>query len=316
MSTIVLPQCPACHSRNVQSRGSHSRPGRYQCSQCAKYFTDKGSPKVLVFDIETLPMIVTAWDTGKQYISPDNILEDYVILSWSAKSLFDSHVYGDILTETETRRRWVSLLSTNPEPHNADYRIVKRLWKCLDEADVVITQNGKKFDVKKLNTRFIYYGFPPPRPYHHIDTLEACNAVMAPSSARLGYMTKWLGLPRKMDTDYELWLACQRGEPQALSLMYDYGLNDTLILEDYYAYIRAWIPNHPNFSAYTNKYANLNAGELMCPTCRHPIDKSAINGTYKTPIGNVYDSFRCLHCGTVGRKSKKRPGTPLVRRAG
>lgn len=310
-----LPQCPRCGSRSANPRGSHNRPDRYQCAQCHKYFTDKGSPKVLVFDIETLPMIVTAWDTGKQYINMDNILEDYVILSWSAKGLFDSHVIGDILTPTELQRRLGTVFAPNPDPHNADYRIVKRMWKLLDEADVVITQNGKKFDVKKLNTRFIYYGFPPPRPFHHIDTMEACNAVMAPSSAKLGYMTKFLGMRRKMDTDYALWLACQRGEPQALSMMYDYGLNDTLILEDYYSYIRAWIPNHPNFSIYTNKY--IDADDLtMCPVCRHIIELKSITGTYTTPIGNSYDSFRCAHCGTVGRKSKKRPGTPLVRRAG
>jgi hypothetical protein len=312
MST--LPQCPKCGSRTSHPRGSHSRPDRYQCDQCNKYFTDKGSPKVLVFDIETLPAIGTFWGTGKQYISYENILEDYVVLSWSAKSLFDSHVLGDILTPEELQRRLATVFVPDHPSHDADYRILKRIWKLLDEADVVITQNGKKFDVKKLNARFIYYGFPPPRPYHHIDTLEACFAVMAPSSAKLGYMTKWLGLPRKMDTDYQLWLDCQRGDPTALKNMYQYGLNDTLILEDYYALIRAWIPNHPNFSVYTNKYVNIT--DTMCPVCRQVIEKKAINGIYRTPLGNEYDSFRCPHCGTIGRKSKKNPGTPFVRRAG
>lgn len=269
-----------------------------------------------MFDIETLPIIGNFWDTGKQYIGPDNILEDYIILSWSAKSLFSPTIIGDILTPAEIKRRLDTVFQVDPDPHNADERIVRRMWKMLDEADVVITQNGVKFDAKKLNTRFLYYRLPPPRPYHHIDTLLAANSAFSASSHRLGYMMEFLGLERKKKTDYELWQRCQIGDVAALQEMYDYGLNDTLILEDYYATIRAWIPNHPNFAKYANRYVNLAAGEVSCPVCRSIITKKEINGTYTTPIGNEYDSFRCQHCGTVGRRSKKRPGTPAVRRAG
>ncbi len=311
-----MPQCPYCSSPRVQSRGSAARPGRYFCRQCHKYFMDQGLPRVMVMDIETLPMIVTAWEIGKQYISPDSILEDYVVLSWSAKALFSPDIKGDILTPEELRRRLDSIFTSNPKPHNADYRIIKRIWQYLDEADVIITQNGKKFDARKLNTRFLYYGFPPPRPYHHIDVYEAARSVFANSSNRLGYITKWLGLSRKMDQNYELWLRCQTGDPAALKEMYEYGLNDTLTLEDYYAYMRAWIPNHPNFSAYTHNYVDLAKGEVACPVCRQVIAPEAISGTYRTPLGNEYDSFRCPHCGSIGRRSKKRPGTPAVRRAG
>ncbi len=312
----MIPRCPKCGSDQLMARGSKARPNRYQCTQCTKYFTDTGSPKVLVFDIETLPCIGNFWGTGKEYISYEHILEDWVVLSWSAKALFEPHIISDILTPTECRRRVNSIFNPDAEYHNADYRIVKRMWKLLDEADVVITQNGKKFDVRKLNARFLLYGFPPPHPFHHIDTLEACNAAFSTSSARLGYMMEFLGLARKMDTNFKLWKRCQMGDEKALQEMYQYGLNDTLILEDYYARIRAWIPNHPNFSVYTHKYADLDAGEIVCPVCRNVLPETCFDGYYRTPLGNEYDSFRCGHCGAVGRKSRKNPGTPKVRKAG
>jgi len=313
MPQAIKPHCPKCGSNSVHPRGSANRPGRYQCGQCQQYFTDRGSPNVLVFDIETLPIIGTFWSTGKQYIGIDNIIEDWVVLSWSAKRLFENKIEGDILKVGEIKRRLASVINPNPEPHNADERIVRRMWKLMDEADAVITQNGNKFDIKKLNARFIHYGLPPYRPFHKIDTLEAANAAFGTSSHKLDYMTKFLSLPRKLPTDYALWLGCTYGDGASLQKMYDYSLNDTWILEDYYARIRAWIPKHPNFSAYTHKHVDLDAGEVACPVCRHVITESAISDTYRTPVGNTYDEFRCPHCGTIGRRSKKRPGGPAVR---
>jgi hypothetical protein len=176
-ATIMRPHCPHCGGATIHPRGSKQRPGRFQCADCKKYFVDRGSPKVLVFDIETLPIIGTFWDTGKQYIGHNNIMEDWVVLSWSAKSLFDSNTIGDILTPGEIKRRLNTVIDPNPDPHYADERIVRRMWKLIDEADVVIHQNGKKFDMRKLNARFVYYGLPPYRPVHQIDTLIAAQAA-------------------------------------------------------------------------------------------------------------------------------------------
>jgi DNA polymerase III epsilon subunit-like protein len=183
--------------------------------------------------------------------------------------------------------------------------------------DVVITQSGKKFDVKKLNTRFIYYGFPPYRPFHHIDTLEAANAAFDASSHSLAYMTKFLGLARKMETNYELWKRCTIGDMSALREMYSYGLNDTFILEEYYVDIRAWIPKHPNFSAYTNRYVEVSKGEHSCPICRTPIAETLFRDKYRTPLGYKYHSTRCGNCGSIVRMSERMPNQSIpVQRAG
>jgi ssDNA-binding Zn-finger/Zn-ribbon topoisomerase 1 len=321
--------CPDCGSTSYHKVGSANRPDRFRCKRCGREWTDRnhrphhkpftgpGAPKVLVFDIETLPIIGNFWDTGKQYISHENILEDFVVLSWSAKGLFESQTIGDILTPEEIWRRNNSIFQEEPKNHHADERIVKRMWKLLDNADVVITQNGIKFDVRKLNARFLYYRLPPPRPFHHIDTLKAAQTAFASSSHRLGYMTSWLGLTRKQDTNYSLWKRAQLGKQDALQEMYDYGINDTNILEEYYATIRAWIPNHPNFSVYTNAYVDLQDDEHACPVCQHVIHESKFKDTYRTPLGNEYDAGRCPHCGSYIRRNTKRKGSgPIVRKAG
>jgi hypothetical protein len=181
-----------------------------------------------------------------------------------------------------------------------------------------ITQNGIKFDEKMLNTRFVHYGMPKPTPFHHIDTLQACYAAFRPTSAKLDYMTQFLGLPRKLPTEYGLWLGCQVGDKESLRKMYEYGLNDTWILEDYYAQIRAWIPKHPNFSAYTSKYVDLDAGENACPICRATLAETSLSGKpYRTPAGYLYKSGRCGNCGAVIRSHQRTGGQSIrVLRAG
>jgi len=299
-----MPSCPYCASSNSASRGSKRRPNRYQCTQCHKYFVDRGSPKVLVFDIETLPLIVRAWGTGKQYISHESIIHDYVILSWSAKWLMSPDTMADILTPTEAIQR-------------DDKRIVQKMWNLLDKADVVIYQNGDRFDRPKLNSRFLYHGFPPPSPSASIDTLKASQAAFGMSSNRLDYLTYYVGLPRKVHTDYQLWIDCEAGKKQALRDMLSYNKNDIWILEDYYLKIRAWIPNHPNFSAYTHKYVDIDAGEHSCPICRHVINEASLTKHYRTPLGYTYRSFRCSHCGANGRKNERIPHQSIpVRSAG
>jgi hypothetical protein len=310
--------CNECERfSNVADSLAITFPGKNPINK--RYFEGVEAPKVLVFDIETLPIIGTFWGTGKQYIGHDNVIEDWVVLSWSAKWLFSDRIMGDILTTEEAQRRVESIFQPGPKPHHqSDLRVLKSIWRLLDEADVVITQNGIKFDAKKLNTRFVHYGMPPPYPYHHIDTLQAAYTAFAPTSGKLDYMTKFLSLPRKRPTDYDLWLGCQVGDPKSLKEMNEYGLNDTWILEDYYLRIRAWIPKHPNFSAYTNKYVEIEKGEQSCPICRHPITESALYGRkYRTPAGYLYPSFRCNNCGGVARLSNRIGGQSIsVQRAG
>lgn len=85
--------------------------------------------KVLVFDIETSPLLSYTWGTFDQNISLDMIVEDWSVLSWSAKWIGSKEVmYQDTSKERNIRN---------------DKKIVKSIWKLLNEADVVLTQNGE-----------------------------------------------------------------------------------------------------------------------------------------------------------------------------
>src|SRR5260221_7133774 len=111
--------------------------------------------KTIILDIETSPLIAFVWDVGEQYVRYDQVIKDWDIMAWSAKELGkpeSTRVYYD-------RRDSLT-----------DLQILKPLRELLDKANIVITQNGKKFDSRKITARFIEHKLAPPSPYKHIDT--------------------------------------------------------------------------------------------------------------------------------------------------
>ena len=120
-------------------------------------------PKVLVFDVETAPIMSYVWRLWDQNVGLNQIEQDWHIMSWAAKWLDDP---ADKIMYMDQRK------AKNIED---DSKILRGIWKLLDEADIVITQNGKKFDQKKLNARFVLNGFQPPSSYKHIDTKQLAS---------------------------------------------------------------------------------------------------------------------------------------------
>lgn len=103
---------------------------------------------MLTLDIETAPIIGKVWSLWQNNVGLNQIVNDWYVLSWSAKWLHEDHVMYE-----DKRHSW------NDED---DSVLLKGIWELLDEADIIVTQNGKKFDAKKLNARFIINGMSPP----------------------------------------------------------------------------------------------------------------------------------------------------------
>lgn len=107
----------------------------------------------------------------------------------------------------------------------------------LDEAEIVITQNGKKFDQKKLNARFILNGFQPPSSYKHIDTLCIARKHFGFTSNKLSQLTdklckKYKKLSHNNFPGFELWQECIKGNIEAWNEMEKYNRQDVLSLEE------------------------------------------------------------------------------------
>jgi len=241
----------------------------------------KRLPKVLVFDIETSPLkayifATRLWNTN---VSEEQVLSEWFMLCWSAKWLFDDKIISDRLTSREAKRE-------------DDSRIVKSLWKLLDEADIVIAHNGDKFDVPNMNTRFIVNGLPPTSPYQTIDTCSIAKRQFGFSHNNLNALARVFGFKPKLETNFQLWKSCVDGNEKALQRMELYNKGDVDTLEEVYMKIRPWIHSHPNLALYTE------STESMCSNCMSTnIIKT--DKFYYTSTGR-YELYRC-ECGAYIR---------------
>jgi len=240
-------------------------------------------PNILIFDIETSLIKCYTFGIWDVNIAHDNIIQDWFILGYSAKWLFDSEVMAEFVTHEEAIEA-------------DDKRVVEKLWTLLDKADIVIAHNGDKFDIKKTNTRFFYYNMVKPSPYQSIDTLKTTKAVFAHTSNKLDYLVKFHLDKCKDETSMKLWRDCMCGCPDSLAYMEKYCIKDSLILEEFYLKLRGWIKNHPNLGIHID-----DDGIIKCNHCLHQVFQSA--GYYVTSV-NKYKSIRCLNCGGLAHLRK------------
>jgi len=252
-----------------------------------KRFWETKQPKVGILDIETSPLQCHVWGTWKQRIGNEQIINDWFMLSYSWKWLFDSKVYGSVLTPEEAINR-------------DDSRICRELWKYLDQCDVVIGHNINRFDIPKAQTRFIVNKLAPPSPYRTIDTLTIAQQNFRFASNKLDYIGELLLHDRKIHTEYKLWLDCMNGVPERLEEMLVYNKKDVLLEEEAYVFLRPYIKSHPNMAIYQESI------EPTCPTCGS-VDIEEC-GHYATSV-NRYLAFRCKECGAICRSRKV--DTPL-----
>lgn len=191
-------------------------------------------PKILVFDIETSPIEAYVWGLYDQNIALNQIKKDWNFLSWAAKW------YGEPAKKTMYMDN-----SKSKDIHN-DKKLVKGLSKLLSKADIIITQNGDKFDVKKFNARAAINKLPPVGGFRSTDVLKESRKVFGFTSQSLEYTsnvlnTKYKKLKHSKFPGMELWTEIDKGNKKAWKAMKEYCIHDVLSTEEKFQKIRGWI---------------------------------------------------------------------------
>lgn len=243
-------------------------------------------PKVLLVDIETSPVLGYVWGLFDNNLGLNQVKQDWFILSFAAKWLHDP--VEKVIYEDQSGRKNIE----------DDSKLLKKIWKLLDEADVIITQNGKRFDAKKLNARFILNGMKPPSEYKHIDTCEIARRHFAFTSNKLEYLsdklcTKYKKLKHSKFSGFELWKQCLAGNPEAWQEMKKYNIYDILSLEELYLVLSPW-HNKINFNLFHDEES------YICNCGSKEFQK---RGFSFTSVGK-FQRFQCQKCGAWSRGAK------------
>lgn len=245
----------------------------------------KSQAKILLFDLETAPNLAWCFGTFKQNVAYSQVEQNWFILTWSAKWLFEDEVMSDKLTPNE-------VLEQN------DSRIIKSLWELINECDVLIAHNLLGFDNKRLHTRLLLNGLPLPKPYTVVDTLIHARKHLAFTSNRLDALGQILGVGKKIDTGgFDLWKRCMQGDEKALQEMELYNVQDVLLLQNVYLELLRYIKPHPNIGL-----LQPNNGKLCCASCGS--ENLVENGEYHTTV-SVFQAYKCDDCGSLSRARKQ-----------
>lgn len=243
------------------------------------------NPNILIFDIETAPITAYTWGLYDQNVGLNQIKSDWHLLAWAAKW------YGDPPSKV--------MYMDNSKAKNIqdDKALVVGLSKLLNQTDIVITQNGEEFDIKKLNTRAVINRLPPIKPCKSTDILKEGRKVFKFTSHKLEYVTDKLNdtykkLTHKEYPGFDLWKAILEGDKHAWSVMKKYCIYDVLSTEEAYAKIQGWIKTQ-NLSCYSDDAI------MRCKCGSEYLEK---RGYAHTDAGK-YQIYRCYSCTKWSRSS-------------
>lgn len=247
---------------------------------------NRSKTKILVMDIETSPSLGAYFQLYRE----GNIVwteRDWYVMSWVAKWEGSNTIIARSLPDYTNYKK-------NPEDDSA---LLKDLHKLVDLADIVVAHNGKSFDVKKINARFIINGLKPPTPYKVVDTKLVAKKYFGFESNKLTDLGRYFGLGEKMDTGgIDLWRDCLRGDLKAWRKMVRYNIQDVVLLEKIYLHMRPWMTDHPNMNL-TNE-TNCN-----CPNCgSNDLQRRGFALTRTTK----YQRLQCKNCGAWSTGSKEK----------
>ena len=238
-------------------------------SRFAKIDRKLSERKILTLDIERLPGLARVWDQRTNFIPVRQWTRLPSLLSVSAKWYHKR----DIMF----RAAW-----DDPEQMVAD------VWSWIDEADILYTFNGDRFDIPHLRGAFLTQGLLPPSSYKSVDLFKVARKFGFESKS-LVHLCQRLGLPGKSGYyDAELAEAAMSGDEKAQRKMRTYNNGDVRITEMCADAMRPWISGHPHVSASSGE-------ELTCPNCAGR--EFERNGTY-TAVVFEYAEYRCQSCGT------------------
>lgn len=237
------------------------------------------SPKTLTFDIEIAPNLGHFWDWYET--TPVNLVRPWYVLMVGVKRLGE-------------KTRIYTLLSHPGKSKYDDTKILKAVHADLEWADVVVTQNGDAFDIKKLNTRFLKAGLPPPSPFKSVDTKKTSKKHFSFVNNKLDNLGEELGFGGKLHNEgFVLWEKVMELDPRATKKMADYCKRDVELTEKVYLRERPWMTGHPNLNAYTEKE--------NCRVCQST--NTQFRGFNVTTTGKIR-RFQCMDCGAWSQDSK------------
>lgn len=260
---------------------------------------------VLYFDLESSLMGTLTFGLWNQNIGGNRITKHSHLLS-NSWAFNDEPPQGVRLTPEDVAE-------------GNDLLVVVDTIRAIEKSDLIISFNGKKFDVPLLKTRALLHGLPPIKFPPHLDLMQEAKRNFRFPSNSMQNISLYLGEHGKLATSgRNLWERCYNHSNyddcnDALAQMLEYGLRDIDATRDLHKRMQGWFKSPVNIGLITKEINGVNTKdnhELLCPHCASKdIDK--IGSKAYTSVSS-FDIYRCGNNVCRGLSRSNAAGTKLV----
>lgn len=251
--------------------------------------TGKRKPRILILDLETIPNLPEALKVWTQLSDfPGRTLKATI----STIICFGYKVVGE--GEAKCLNAWdYPNWLTNV---NDDSRLVRDAARIIKTADVIVFQNGKRFDWKFLQTRLLINGLSPLPSILSVDTKNEAKKHLLAFSNSLKHLASQFTDAEKMENEgWDLWVKVHGRDKFAQDVMSTYCKHDILATEAVFNALRPLIKTLPNMNQFKLE-------ENVCPNCGgHDLRRRGMRLLKERMV----QRFKCFGCGAWSNNTVK-----------
>jgi len=194
-------------------------------------------PKILVYDIETLPNLGYFWDTiSDRSIPLDFILKPKSVCTIAYKWLGEPETYVLVVDA----------------PYD-DKKVLRDFLLEWSKADYVVAHYSR-FDKPFIAARLMANGLPSLPPVNDICTYKLAKLHFGRSlnGNKLDHLGTILGVGSKIKTSADLWVGCASGDKEALRKMAEYNVQDVELLAQVFKAMLPYVKSKLNLNLLTD----------------------------------------------------------------
>ena len=254
--------------------------------------------RILYVDIETSPHLAHVWGMWDQNVGLSQLKKAGRIMGFAYR------------WKDGQKARWVSEYDASVgESSDEKYlAMLEKAHQLYDEADIVVTYNGDRFDNLHFNAAWAMAGMTPPSPVQSIDLFSTVKRKLRFPSNKLDYVCKVLLGQRKVaHHGHQLWNECidpdvdERTRAKAWRLMSRYARQDVDLLQPPHEKLMPWLPNTVNVAIFGDDHD--------APACGRCGSTDLERRGFAATAAKVYQRFRCRSCGAWARGTAKVKGS-------
>ena len=138
--------------------------------------------------------------------------------------------------DTPPRPYSYSLHRVNPYDPNPDRVLATVLRDEIETYNMIVTWNGKMFDIPFLDARLAFFGERPVRVQFHLDVMYQARGVgLRIGSSKLANVQRYFQLDEtKTEVDWDIWKAAGLGDPAAMKEVIKHCEADVRVLSQVY----------------------------------------------------------------------------------